>query len=132
MREFFQRYNGPLTEKTVLLLGTEELGRRGFSNLATSASASNFHSDSAASVPGRKSPPLGVPLRELGSFVKTRFLEVLLHSQNMGKGKESKIFPLPTSRDHVSSFFVNALEEQVEWVVVICMSLNSYWGGASF
>ena len=132
MRGLFPRYHGPLSNKTVLVLGTEELCRRGLSSLATSASAASSQIDSASFASSKKEPPLGLPLGRLGSLVKTRFLEVLLHSQTPGLGKSSKIFPLPTSRDQISSFFCSAQACEVDWVQAICLGLNSYWGGPLF
>ena len=57
---------------------------------------------------------------------------MLLHSQTPGLGKSSKIFPLPTSRDQISSFFCSAQACEVDWVQAICLGLNSYWGGPLF
>ena len=83
-------------------------------------------------LPAKKIPLWGVRLGRLCSSVKDRFLEVALHSQSMGKGKSSGIFPLPTSRDRVSSFFLSARPHEVDWVLAVCWALNSYWGGPFF
>ena len=91
-----------------------------------------FPDCAASSVAGEKIPLWGVRLGRLGSSVKDRFLEVALHSQSMGKGKSSGIFPLPTSRDRVSSFFLSARPHEVDWVLAVCWALNSYWGGPFF
>ena len=132
MRGFYPRYHGPLSDKTVLILGTEELDSRQFSSLATSASAMVFQPDSEASCPSKKEPPLGLPLSRLGRLVNDRFLEVSLHSQPMGKGSSSTIFPLPTSRDVISRFFGPVGDFVVDWIVAITLALNSYWGGPLF
>ena len=132
MRGFYPRYHGPLSDKTVLILGTEELGSRQFSSLATSASAMVFQPDSEAPCPSKKEPPLGLPLSRLGMLVKDGFLEVLLHSQPMGKGSSSHIFPLPTSRDVISCFFGSVGAFEVDWIVAVTLALNSYWGGPLF
>ena len=79
---------------------------------------------------GEKETPLGSPLGDLGGLIGKRFLEVALHSQTTGIGKPNAIFPLPTSRDLLASFFLRRLRRR-NWIgfFSLCLALNSYWGG---
>lgn len=129
MREFFPRYEGPLSGKCVLQLAPGEIRPE----VTGAAFPMRGVFQGLASPEGReKESPLGMRLGCLGGFVRRRFLEVMLHSQSMGKGKASKIFPLPTSGDRIRSFFISAQPFEVEWVTVICLALNSFWGGPLF
>ena len=132
MRGFFPRYEGPKASETILVVDAERLRRSESLSSAIRASVEprgSFPDCAASSEAGKKDSPLGVRLSRLGSLVCDRFLEVTLHSQSMGKGKPSGIFPLPTSRDRVSNFFLTARPHEVDWVIAVCLALNSYWGG---
>ena len=135
MREFFPRYHGPLVDKNVFVctkgpqVPSVELGS---ATSAATATRGVFPEGHGSSAHGPKEPPLGLRLGQMGELVKNRFLEVLLHSQSTGKGISSLLFPLPTSRDRISSFLSKARSEDVDWVVAICLALNSYWGGPLF
>ena len=89
----------------------------------------DFQINDEPSGSSEKEAPLGVRLSSLGNIVSERFLEATLHSQYSGLGVSSKIFPLPTSRDPIKQFLGTALDHEVDWVVAICMALNTYWGG---
>ena len=131
MRGLYPRYTGPLAQKTVLVLDADELGRTGTPFLATSAGVTtrgDFSQVTEPSASREKEPPLGLRLGSMGRLIKTRFLEVMLRSQFLGKGKATALFPLPTSGDQVSAFFCSAQIHEVEWVVAMCLALNSYWG----
>jgi hypothetical protein len=135
MRGFFTRYEGPKASETILVVDAERLRRSESLSSAIRASVEprgSFPDCAASSEAGEKDSPLGVRLCRLGSLVCDRFLEVTLHSQSMGKGKPSGIFPLPTSRDRVSNFFLTARPHEVDWVLAVCLALNSYWGGPLF
>eukprot|EP00435_Cladocopium_sp_Y103_P013721 s1034_g3.t1 len=86
----------------------------------------------ALSASREKEPPLGMRLGELGELIKSRFLDALLHSQSMGGGKITKVFPLPTSRNRLVKFFVSAQPHEIDWVLAISLALNSFWGGPLF
>ena len=75
----------------------------------------------------------GLTLTCLGGRVFQRLLEVLpLCSQPMEGKDVDRMFPLPTSRTFVSSQFPELSKEEIEWLLAICVSLNSIWGGKLF
>ena len=147
MRELFPRYEGPLASKNILFLESEgqsdqaspgssdrpkEPRRRCFPTDAVTRSVlprGDVSREQALAAPSQKESPLGVVLGHLGGLICSRFLGVLLHSQSTGGGKTSKLFPLPTSRDRIIFFFSTAQDHEVDWVMAICLGLNSYWGG---
>jgi hypothetical protein len=135
MREFFPNYHGPLSHKNVLFCRAEPLETSKETAVATSAGPAprgDFSNREATSASSEKVPPLGLRLGLMGGLLRDRFLEVLLHSQPSGKGKPTSFFPLPTSRDRIFSFFCTASPAEVDWVLAICLALNSYWGGPLF
>ena len=72
----------------------------------------------------------GLKIHELGVHVHQRLLEVLtLRSSAMGKRKSKDIFPLPTSRSSLVEVFPDLDSPSVFWMMAICTSLNSLWGG---
>ena len=147
MRDLFPRYKGPLVNKNILFLecdGQPDHDARGPAASAAVPTRSGFLSDAvtsgvptrgdsftetASSGPSQKEAPLGLPLCRLGHLVFSRFLEASLHSQPMGRGQTSKMFPLPTSRDRMKLFFCSAQTHEIDWVMAICLGLNSFWGG---
>lgn len=130
MRGFFPRYSGPMADKNILFIEDVQGGAGENYNPATCTPRPSSFSDTLApSASGEKEAPLGVRLGLLGSLIKEGFLEVTLHSQYTGMGTVSKIFPLPTSGNQIARFFVSALPHEVDWVVTMCLCLNSYWGG---
>ena len=135
MREFFPRYSGPLKDSICLVRHFDDEGRERPSAATNRVCPSGFFDSPVLSLPSEsreKEPPFGVRLEHLGEFVKSRFLGVLLHSQLTGRGSPNTVFPLPTSRDHVSRFFCSARDHEIEWVLAICIGLNSFWGGPLF
>ena len=67
----------------------------------------------------------------LGSFLVQRLLEVLpLRSKLMGRVSTSAMLPLPTSRDVLLHLWPGTPEEVLMWVLAVCLSLNSIWGGS--
>ena len=73
------------------------------------------------------------PLSDLGHVILQRFLEVLpLRSSPMEGEKISGIFPLPTSRELLESHFDSLGEDDLSWLVSVCMGLNSLWGSFVF
>lgn len=147
MREFFPRYQGPLANKNILFWEQEghsdqagpgssdrAIGptRRCFPSNAVTRSVmprGDVSKEQALAAPSQKESPLGVALGHLGGLICSRFLEVTLHSQTTGRGNNSKLFPLPTSRDRITKFLSTAQDHEVDWVMAICLGLNSYWGG---
>eukprot|EP00438_Fugacium_kawagutii_P035567 Skav229231 [mRNA] locus=scaffold864:277248:282087:- [translate_table: standard] len=95
---------------------------------ATSAIPGADHVDSGA--PPKKSWPLGCRLKDLGDGLLKRFLGLSFHSKPTGKGEQSKLFPLPTSRTEITRFLGTATHGEVSWVLCICLALNSLWGNS--
>lgn len=75
----------------------------------------------------------GMSFHGLGPKVAQWVLEVIpLRSQPKGEGKNLRLFPLPTSRATLSAAYPTLQEEDFSWLVAICVSLNSMWGGDLF
>eukprot|EP00438_Fugacium_kawagutii_P026107 Skav224735 [mRNA] locus=scaffold3343:16799:24817:- [translate_table: standard] len=73
---------------------------------------------------------VGLTLGECGCLVHQRLLEVLpLRSQSLGERKPDELFPLPTSRDVLVAEFSDVSDNVVSWLLCVCLSLNSFWGG---
>ena len=72
----------------------------------------------------------GKGILEMGPKVLQWVLEVFpLRSQTMGEGGSFSLFPLPTSRTSLQTFFPSLETAEVSWLICICVSLNSIWGG---
>ena len=73
--------------------------------------------------PGRKT------MGDLGRFLLQKLLEVCpLRSQPRGKGTNKALFPLPTSRELILELKPDLSVAEIDWVVCVCLSLNSLWG----
>ena len=71
----------------------------------------------------------GKSVQQLGSLVLQRLMEVAsLRSQTTGGG-DSALFPLPTSIDVLRTLWTNIDPEVLNWIVCVCLGLNSLWGG---
>ena len=72
-------------------------------------------------------------MSEVGPKVLQCLLEVLpLCSQSMGSGVSLGIFPLPTSRQTLHDFDPALNDDEVSWLVAVCLALNCFWGGEIF
>lgn len=72
-------------------------------------------------------------LGELGGPLLQRLLEVLpLRSKSLGSRNVASVFPLPTSRDMIQEAFPSLDTCGVTWMVLVCLGLNSVWGGELF
>eukprot|EP00438_Fugacium_kawagutii_P035425 Skav206960 [mRNA] locus=scaffold255:97287:103925:- [translate_table: standard] len=68
-----------------------------------------------------------------GFFLFQRLLEVVpLCSQPTGKVEPKAVFPLPTSRSILIENFPELSESELCWLLCVCVSLNSFWGGDVF
>lgn len=71
----------------------------------------------------------GRTLGQCGPVILQRLLEVLpFCSQTTGKDDRCSLFPLPTSRSLLLSEGFSLSDDEVSWVLAVCVSLNSYWG----
>ena len=72
-------------------------------------------------------------LGNLGPRVLQGFLEVLpLRSKTMEVRNGGSLFPLPSSRERLKNLFPELEEMGLSWLVALCVSLNSLWGGQDF
>ena len=72
-------------------------------------------------------------LGELGGPLLQQFLEVLpLRSKTTGSRNVSSVFPLPTSREKLQMVFPNFGCDEISWMILVCLALNSVWGGELF
>lgn len=75
----------------------------------------------------------GSDLVGCGQFLFQRLLEVIpLCSQLTGSGTSKSIFPLPTSRSRLLEFDGSLCDSELCWLLCVCLSLNSFWGGEVF
>ena len=75
----------------------------------------------------------GEKVSELGLQLLQRILEVFpLCSKTMGGGDDKLLFPLPTSRDTLALLCPNVLGSELNWLLCVCVCLNSFWGGPLF
>lgn len=74
----------------------------------------------------------GNTLGEVGLDLVRQLLEVLpilpLRSQSTSGVRCVSVFPLPTSRDVLSSLFDTPSPCKISWLNAICLGLNSLWG----
>ena len=71
----------------------------------------------------------GRSVQQLGSFLLQRLMEVTsLRSQLTGCG-DTALFPLPTSINLLQTLWATIDSEVLNWVVCVCLGLNSLWGG---
>ena len=71
----------------------------------------------------------GMSLGECGPLLVKKLLEVLpLRSQTLGRGSEKTLFPLPTSRESLSTILAGFNSSEVVWVQCVVLGLNSMWG----
>ena len=70
--------------------------------------------------------------RTLGSCGHVLLRELLgvisLRSQPTGRRDGKALFPLPTSRRVLKEHVPLVTEDEMDWMVVVCLSLNSMWG----
>ena len=75
----------------------------------------------------------GEKVSELGARVLQCILEVFpLRSQSMGGGDGKLLFPLPTSRDTLALVCPSVSGCELNWLLCVCVGLNSFWGGPLF
>ncbi len=75
----------------------------------------------------------GMKLGDLGVRVLQCLLEVLpLRSKTTGCGESLSLFPLPTSRMVLSESFPGIPLNDLNWLMAVCLGLNSYWGSDLF
>ena len=75
----------------------------------------------------------GLSLSRLGPTVFRQLLEVLpLRSKTTGGRSNSKLFPLPTSRELLHSKFPDLTTEETSWLLSVHFALNSIWGNELF
>lgn len=68
-------------------------------------------------------------LGQCGPLMLQKLLEVLpFCSQTTGKDDKHSLFPLPTSRSLILGECDSLSDDEVSWVIAVCLSLNSYWG----
>ena len=78
----------------------------------------------------RGSDLVGLKMHELGLRVHQKLLEVLpLRGSTTGERNIKDIFPLPTSKSFLVSLFPLFDEGCIHWLLAVCLSLNSMWGG---
>ena len=78
----------------------------------------------------RGSDLVGLKMHELGLRVHLKHLEVLqLRSSTTGERNIKDIFPLPTSKSFLVSLFPLFDDGCIHWLLAVCLSLNSMWGG---
>ena len=83
----------------------------------------------ADALPGLEGHVLG----SCGHVLLQRLLEVLsLRSQPRGKRDKRSLFPLPTSREVLVAVACDLLEDEISWMIAVCVSLNSLWGDVLF
>ena len=95
------------------------------------ASDERFDCDRSGGKKGfRRSSWDGLSLAECGMHLFEELLGVLpLRSQYMGNGDPTSVFPLPTSRSLLVSFFGEVSDCEFSWLSCVLFSLNSFWGG---
>ena len=72
----------------------------------------------------------GLKIHELGEVVHQELLGVVsLRSSSMGERKPKDLFPLPTSKSFLGDLCPQLTDSSVGWLVAVCVSLNSMWGG---
>ena len=75
----------------------------------------------------------GLSFGRLGSLVFGQLLEVLpLRSKSTGGRSNSKLFPLPTSKELLQNTFPSLTLDEVSWLLLVHFALNSVWGGELF
>ena len=76
---------------------------------------------------------VGMTIGCCGSLLLDRLLEVLpLRSKSTGGRDKISLFPLPTSRSKLRQRYPNSSDEEVNWMICVCVSLNSMWGSEVF
>ena len=70
----------------------------------------------------------------MGEVLLQQLLEVFtsLRSKPTGSRNPLSVFPLPTSRSLLASTFPHLTNVEVTWLLLVCLGLNSMWGGDSF
>lgn len=109
-----QQYSGPQTEGKVFR------GDAGTSRPSEEKDASSFSCE-------------GLKLKGLGSTILQMFLEVLpFRSKTSGSRDTFSLFPLPTSRESLKEVFPISDDDELSWVILLMIGLNSTWGGELF
>ena len=73
----------------------------------------------------------GKSVQHLGSFVLQRLMEVTSLRSQLTGGGDSALFPLPTSIVVLQTLWTMIHPEVLNWVVCVCLGLNSLWGGVN-
>ena len=76
----------------------------------------------------------GCSLGGMGNLLLQQLLEVFisLRSKSTGGRNSLSVFPLPTSRSLLEGIRPNLSEGEVTWLLLVCLGLNSMWGGDIF
>ena len=75
----------------------------------------------------------GLRMKELGQGILQRFLEVLpFRSKPTGGRDVFSVFPLPTSTDVLGITFPDLGSDDLTWLLLVSLGLNSIWGGDVF
>ena len=92
-----------------------------------------FNRDRRVKKADESQPLSGKPLGETGNFLLQKLLEVLpLRSKSTGRREKTALFPLPTSRAKLQEVFPSLTVSEVDWLVTLCVCLNSFWGDEIF
>lgn len=76
---------------------------------------------------------VGMRFCDLGVKVLQCLLEVFpLRSKTTGCVDSHSLFPLPTSRMVLSELYPHICVNEMNWLIAVCLGLNSYWGGDLF
>ena len=76
---------------------------------------------------------VGMRFCDLGAKVLQCLLEVFpLRSKTTGCVDSHSLFPLPTSRMVLSELYPHICVNEMNWLIAVCLGLNSYWGGDLF
>ena len=125
LRVFQGADQGPLTPSSQQYSSLPELnevahGLSGTSQLSEEKDASNFSLE-------------GLRMKGLGHGILQRFLEVLpFRSKPTGGRDVFSVFPLPTSRDVLKVTFPDFGMDDLTWLLLVSLGLNSIWGGDIF
>ena len=75
----------------------------------------------------------GQTVGSCGALLLTKLLEVVtFRSKTTGSRSKSALFPLPTSRSMIQQEYKQLTEDEITWLVLVCVSLNSLWGDEIF
>ncbi len=105
----------------------------GFFTEVKASSGSSRHSEEKDACLG-SSRLEGCSLGKLGNLLVQQLLEVFLslRSKSTGGRNSLSVFPLPTSRGLLKGICPDLSEEELTWLLLVCLGLNSMWGGEVF